>query len=362
MPSVDRGAAHKNKTDLFYFSQFLKDVPLFLFGALFIILGMAMYFFGELVSIIRLMLRLGEPFRSWNEAIVWYSGMPFTLGLILAAADLVLLLPGKRRRSLSHILEPVLDRHCVVALTAYNDEASIADAVADFRGHPLVKKIIVVENNSSDKTAEIARAAGAVVVTETYPGYGRCVYRCFQEALAEQTEELIVLCEGDMTFRAKDVEKLVAYIDHAGVVNGTRIVEQLREYSTQLSTFIYYGNFFVGKLLEFKHLGRGTFTDVGTTYKLVRRSCLQRLMPRLNPAINLEFNAHFLDTALASGERVVECPITFHPRVGISKGGNASNLRALRVGIRMIVGLCYGWSRCTGARTDVETDSASVGS
>ena len=121
------------------------------------------------------------------------------------------------------------------------------------------------------------------------------------------------------TFRAKDLEKLVAYIDHADVVNGTRIVEQ--------------------------HLGRGTFTDVGTTYKLVRRNSLERIMARLNPAINLEFNAHFLDTALASGQRIVECPITFHPRVGVSKGGNASNLRALRVGISMIVGLCCGWSR-----------------
>jgi hypothetical protein len=345
MSPADRAAANQDKTKTIYFSRLrLEDIPLFFFGSLFVILGLTMYFFGEFVSIIRLTLHLGEPFRGWNQAIVWYSGMPFTLGLFLAAADLVLLLPGKRRRSLSHILEPVLDRHVVVALTAYNDEGSIGDAVADFRGHPLVKKIIVVENNSSDATAEVASAAGAVVVTEMNPGYGRCVYRCFQEALAEQDQELIVLCEGDMTFRAKDLEKLLAYIDHADVVNGTRIVEQLREYSTQLSTFMYYGNFFVGKLLELKHLGRGTFTDVGTTYKLVRRSCLERLMARLNPAINLEFNAHFLDTALASGERVVECPITFHPRVGVSKGGNTSNLRALRVGIRMMAGLCCGWS------------------
>ncbi len=346
MPSVDRATAYQDKTEIIDFGRpRFKDIPLFFFGSLFMLLGLTMYFFGEFVSIIRLTLHLGEPFRSWNQAIVWYSGIPFTLGLLLATADLVLLLPGKRRRLLSHILEPVLDRHVVVALTAYNDEASIADAVADFRSHPLVKKVIVVENNSRDKTAEVARAAGAVVVTEMNPGYGRCVYRCFQEALAEQDQDLIILCEGDMTFRAKDLEKLVAYIDHADVVNGTRIVEQLREYSTQLSTFMYYGNFFVGKLLELKHLGRGTFTDVGTTYKLVRRSCLERLMARLNPAINLEFNAHFLDIALASGERVVECPITFHPRVGISKGGNASNLRALRVGIRMMVGLCCGWSR-----------------
>jgi|SRR5580692_9141826 hypothetical protein len=84
---------------------------------------------------------------------------------------------------------------------------------------------------------------------------------------------------------------------------------------------MYYGNFFVGKLLELKHLGRGTFTDVGTTYKLVRRSSLQRLLPILKPDINLEFNAHFLDTTLATGERVVECPIPFIPELGSAKAG-----------------------------------------
>jgi hypothetical protein len=126
------------------------DIPLFLFGTLFMILGVSMYFFGAFVSIIRLMLRLGEPFRSWNQAIVWYSGMPFTLGLLVAAADLSLLLPGKRRRSLSHKLEPLLDRHVVVALTAYNDETSIADAVADF-GLILVTKIIVVRTMAATR-------------------------------------------------------------------------------------------------------------------------------------------------------------------------------------------------------------------
>ncbi len=247
----DRARIQSYKTNITPLARFtLKDIPFCLYGILFMLLGLAMYSFGEFVSIIRLLLRLGEPFRSWNQAIVWYSGMPFTLGLLLVAADLVLLLPIKRRSSLSRALAPIPDRHVVVALTAYNDESCIADAVADFREHPLVEKIIVVENNSSDQTAAIARAAGAVVITEMNPGYGRCVYRCFQEALTEQDLELFVLCEGDMTFRAKDLEKLVAYIDHADVVNGTRIVEQLRQYSTQLTTFMYYGNFFVGKLLE----------------------------------------------------------------------------------------------------------------
>jgi hypothetical protein len=64
--------------------------------------------------------------------------------------------------------------------------------------------------------------------------------------------------------------------------------------------------------------------------------------------VNLEFNAHFLDTALASGLTLVECPITFFSRVGQSKGGNVNNLRALKVGLRMIFGLSFGWGRYKG--------------
>ena len=320
-------------------------VPFAFYGSLLLLLGLTMYFSGILFAIVRIVFHLGEPFLEINRAIIWYSGIPFTLGLLLVGLDLGLFLPSKRRSSRRSDLEPVRNRHMVVALTAYNDEESIGYAVNDFLVHPLVAGVIVVDNNSRDRTAECARNAGARVVTEAEPGYGRCVYRCFQEALLETDVTLIALCEGDMTFRAGDLEKLVAYIDHAEIVNGTRIVEQLRDHPTQLSTFMYYGNFFVGKLLELKHLGRGTFTDVGTTYKLLRRDSLARLMPVLNPAVNLEFNAHFLDTAVAHDARVVECPITFHARVGISKGGNANNFRALAVGLRMIWGLCFGWRK-----------------
>jgi hypothetical protein len=63
----------------------------------------------------------------------------------------------------------------------------------------------------------------------------------------------------------------------------------------------------------------------------------------LDPRINLEFNAHLMDTVLRRHMVLVECPVTFHARVGVSKGGNASGWRALCVGLRMIVGLTLGW-------------------
>jgi len=187
------------------------------------------------------------------------------------------------------------------------------------------------------------KKAGALVVNESRQGYGHCVYRCLSEAIKFDDTDLIVLCEGDRTFRAHDLDKFIAYAPHADIVNGTRTIERLRAYETQLSTFMYYGNLFVGKLLEAKHLGKSTITDVGTTYKLCHRQALLRILPLLDPEINLEFNAHFVDAAMRADVTVIECPITFHQRVGVSKGGNVNNLRALHVGCRMITGIVFGW-------------------
>ena len=294
-----------------------------------------------------LLLGLAVPLEAALAAALVPSAL-LLVAATLASIDLFLLLPAKRRLAQVRV-DPPASARLTVALTAYEDEASIGLAVADFLGHPAVARVVVVDNASRDATAQLARAAGAVVVVEPVRGYGACVHRALREASAYEDTELVVLCEGDRTFRAFDLDKLLAYAAHADVVNGTRIVEQLRSPRTQLTTFMYYGNFFVGKLLEVKHLGAGTFTDIGTTYKLCRRQALVAFLPRLNPAIDLEFNAHFLDLALASGLGVVECPITFFRRVGASKGGNTDNWRALRVGLRMIRGLLLGWPARTTA-------------
>ncbi|MFS8086117.1 MAG: glycosyltransferase family 2 protein, partial [Acidobacteriota bacterium] len=91
-----------------------------------------------------------------------------------------------------------------------------------------------------------------------------------------------------------------------------------------------------------------TFTDVGTTYKLCRNEALKVLLPKLDNTINLEFNPYFLDRALENGFRAIECPITFHKRVGQSKGGNVSNMVALKLGMRMIRGILIDWKNQRG--------------
>jgi hypothetical protein len=319
-------------------------VPLLLYGIFFVCVGLGSYLLGVTMVVPRYLFGLNRLLLPLNEWIVWYSGLPIMIGFALALTDLLFLFPAKRRHTANLRFDPILDPKVTVALTAYNDEQSIAAAVEDFLKHPLVRDVIVVSNNSTDRTLECAQAAGAITSNEQMQGYGHCVYRCLSEALKLGNSELIVLCEGDRTFRAYDLDKFLAYAPHADIVNGTRTVERLRQYNTQLSTFMYYGNLFVGKLLEAKHLGGATITDVGTTYKLCRVAALQHLLPTLDPNVNLEFNAHFLDMALRHGCAVVECPITFHPRVGFSKGGNTNNARALKVGCRMILGILFGWT------------------
>ena len=313
-----------------------------LYGFLLVSLALAVYVTGVALAPVRWLFLDPPLFRRFNEALVWYSGVPFVLGGLLIGWDLFRNVTRLRHaKSIRH--DPPADRRLTVALTAYNDDASIGDAVRDFAAHPLVRRVIVISNNSTDRTMDLAAAAGALVFNELRQGYGACVHRALLEALAFTDTELTVLCEGDRTFRAADLEKFLAYIPHADVVNGSRIVEQLQERDTQLSLYMHYGNLFAGKVLELKHLGAVSLTDVGTTYKLCRNSTLRALLPRLDPHVNLEFNAYFLDTALTHGVRILECPISFHPRVGTSKGGNVNNLVATRLGLRMLYGIFADW-------------------
>jgi hypothetical protein len=141
-----------------------------------------------------------SPGRSVSAWLVWYSGLPMVLGLTLALIELVFLFEQKRPLR-DYRDERISNARVTVALTAFNDEESIGEAVHDFLTHPRVARVIVVSNNSADRTLKIAEAAGALTFNEEKLGYGRCVHRCYLEALRFTDTDLIVLCEGDRTFR-----------------------------------------------------------------------------------------------------------------------------------------------------------------
>jgi hypothetical protein len=310
-----------------------------MWGFFVVVVATSLYLIGVVMAAVQRVLGMDQVV---SRQLVWVSGAPLLVGVAMVAFDALRLAP-KRRDGRDLADDPLDDVHVTVVLTAYNDAESIGQAVDDFAAHPLVRRVLVVDNNSSDETSAVARDHGAVVHREMQPGYGRCVYRALTEASAYEDTHLTVLCEGDMTFRARDLDKFVAYSPHADVVNGTRVVEQLRSTSTQLTSFMFYGNFAVAKVLELKHLGKGTISDVGTTYKMCRSHVLRERLTMFDPSVNLEFNAHFLDRVLGSDLRLVEVPITFYPRVGESKGGNTSNRRATMVGLRMLLGVATGW-------------------
>src|SRR5262245_5735969 len=111
-----------------------------------------------------------------------------------------------------------LGKKVSVIVPAYNEEATIARVVTDFRAHPSVDEVLVVDNNCRDRTHELALAAGARVVQEKEPGYGRALMRGLREAAGDY----LVLVEADGSFLAHDLSKMLAYLPDCAMVMGTR--------------------------------------------------------------------------------------------------------------------------------------------
>lgn len=128
-----------------------------------------------------------------------------------------------------------------VAITAYNEEESIGQVVEEFQSQENVVRVIVIDNNSKDRTAEIAATAGAFVVAESRQGYGYACMRGLQEGLKVQEADAVALVEGDGTFTGADIPKFQVYIGQADMVLGTRVVPGLVESGSQMDHFFVWG-------------------------------------------------------------------------------------------------------------------------
>lgn len=221
----------------------------------------------------------------------------------------------------------------VVGMTAYNDEKSISLAVKDFLSHPLVREVIVVDNNSKDNTSVAARKAGATTVVERRQGYGYCCRRALHE-VASRKPDVMCLVEGDMTFTSKDLDKLLVYIGHVDMVVGTRTTEELQESGSQMSMFINIGNMYISKLIQLRFWGYTRLTDVGCTYRIIRTDAYEKIRRRLTVGTN-HFSPHMIIEALKAKLSVIEVPITMRKRVGVSKGVGSKRWRGFLVGLRM---------------------------
>ena len=91
-----------------------------------------------------------------------------------------------------------------VVIPCFNEEKGIVNVVNSLPKND--SEIIVVDNNSSDQTAEIARQAGAKIVPETQKGYGYALKKGFASAIGEY----IITLDGDGQYPANQVEELVS--------------------------------------------------------------------------------------------------------------------------------------------------------
>ncbi|MDQ3171535.1 MAG: glycosyltransferase family 2 protein [Acidobacteriota bacterium] len=216
-----------------------------------------------------------------------------------------------------------------VVLPAYNEETAIADAVRAFAAVPGVDEVLVVNNRSKDRTEERALEAGARVVREERQGYGAALTRGLREA----TGELIVLAEPDNTFVARDVLKLLAYAGDFDMVCGTRTAPNMIWDGANMGFAMRLGNTSLAKVIQVLY-GAPSMTDCGCTLRLIHRSAWKRMDPYITVT-----GSHFLPEmvilALKRGVRLVEVPVNYRGRIGVSKitGSWSGTVRtALRMG------------------------------
>jgi len=131
-------------------------------------------------------------------------------------------------------------------IPAYNEEATIASVIQDFKTVKSLDEIVIVDNNSKDRTGEIARSEGVNVILETSQGYG-----CALRAGMDQAQgDILILCEADGSFRSSDIKKFLAYIEDADMVTGTRTTKQMIDQGARMNFIIRLANVLWAKLLQ----------------------------------------------------------------------------------------------------------------
>lgn len=216
-----------------------------------------------------------------------------------------------------------------VVMPAYNEEAYIATAVAEFKSVSEVDEIIIANNNSTDNTKELAIKAGAIVVDEPKQGYG---YAC-RRALREASGDLIILVEPDGTFSARDVEKFLAYSNDFDFVIGTRTSKEMIYEGANMGKFLKWGNWALAKMIEVLFNGP-SLTDVGCTYRLIKKDALEKIKDKFSVG-GSHFSPEMMVLAIKSGISMIEIPVSYKARKGSSKI-TGKKWAAFKLGLIMI--------------------------
>jgi len=201
-----------------------------------------------------------------------------------------------------------------VIIPAYNEENSITKVIKDIPSN--VDEVIVISNNSTDKTEENAKKSGATVLTEPRKGYG---YACLKgmdyiaNLKATQHPDIIVFLDGDYSDYPEQLTKLIAPIleDQIDLVIGSR-VKQFREVGSMTPQQVF-GNWLATFLM--KLLFGATFTDLGPFRAIKYKKLLQLRMQDKTYGWTIEMQLK----AIKQGFSYVEIPVKYRNRIGVSK-------------------------------------------
>lgn len=232
---------------------------------------------------------------------------------------------------MEHFREIVADRavapheaaapRVAVILPCYNEEAAIARTVADFRAALPDAAIYVYDNNSRDRTAEVARTAGAIVRTERMQGKGHVVRRMF----ADVDADIYVMADGDATYEAAAAPRLVRRLvdEQLDMVVGARKSQVEEAYRSGHR----FGNMLLTGILA-RLFGR-SFNDILSGYRVFSRRFVKSF-PVLSAGfeIETEISVHALELNMPVAEEVTE--------YGARPEGSESKLSTYRDGWRIL--------------------------
>ncbi|QNA84132.1 glycosyltransferase [Sphingomonas sp. So64.6b] len=207
-----------------------------------------------------------------------------------------------------------------VLLPCYNEEAAIAQTVAGFRAVLPDAAIYVYDNNSRDRTIEVAKAAGAIVRSERTQGKGNVVRRMF----ADVDADIYVMADGDATYDAASAPALIARVldEQLDMVVGSRVTQETAAYRRGHQL----GNRAMTGILA-RLFGR-SFTDIFSGYRVFSRRFVKSF-PVLSSGfeIETEISVHALELKMPVGE--IETPYYARPE------GSESKLNTYRDGFRI---------------------------
>lgn len=219
-------------------------------------------------------------------------------------------------------LTGILDQlRIAVILPCHNEEAAVAEVVGAFRAALPGATIYVYDNNSTDRTIDIARAAGAIVRTEGHQGKGYVVRRMF----ADVDADIYVLADGDATYDAPSAPDMIARLldEKLDMVVGARVHREDAAYRRGHQT----GNRLLTGVVS-QVFGQ-SFNDMLSGYRIFSRRFVKSF-PVLSGGfeIETELTIHALELELPVAE--VNTPYYTRPQ------GSASKLNTWRDGFRIL--------------------------